>query len=122
MTSPLLCDIILGVVNDNIGMSPSGKALDFDSSIRQFKSGHPSQHKRHATACLLCWLGWLLGENDTPKREAFCGNVQIWLVTVCVCSFDVAGFDPAKRLKCLQIYGIMKKNKAKEHEWDGTLC
>ena len=24
-------------------MSPSGKALDFDSSIRQFKSGHPSQ-------------------------------------------------------------------------------
>ena len=28
---------------ENIGMSPSGKALDFDSSIRQFKSGHPSQ-------------------------------------------------------------------------------
>ena len=28
---------------NNIGMSPSGKALDFDSSIRQFKSGHPSQ-------------------------------------------------------------------------------
>ena len=27
----------------NIGMSPSGKALDFDSSTRQFKSGHPSQ-------------------------------------------------------------------------------
>ena len=45
MTLRLLCDIILGVVNDNIGMSPSGKALDFDSSIRQFKSGHPSQHK-----------------------------------------------------------------------------
>ena len=26
-----------------IGMSPSGKARDFDSRIRQFKSGHPSQ-------------------------------------------------------------------------------
>ena len=28
----------------NIGMSPSGKAPDFDSGIRRFKSGHPSQH------------------------------------------------------------------------------
>ena len=26
-----------------IGVSPSGKALDFDSSIRRFKSCHPSQ-------------------------------------------------------------------------------
>ena len=26
----------------NIGMSPSGKAPDFDSGIRRFKSGHPS--------------------------------------------------------------------------------
>ena len=30
-------------------MSPSGKALDFDSSIRQFKSGHPSQKKARAS-------------------------------------------------------------------------
>ena len=35
-----------------IGMSPSGKARDFDSRIRQFKSGHPSQ-KKH-TAIRLC--------------------------------------------------------------------
>ena len=28
----------------NIGMSPSGKAPDFDSGIRRFKSGHPSQN------------------------------------------------------------------------------
>ena len=33
-------DIIFDVVN--IGMSPSGKAPDFDSGIRRFKSGHPS--------------------------------------------------------------------------------
>ena len=33
--------IIIVVVN--IGMSPSGKAPDFDSGIRRFKSGHPSQ-------------------------------------------------------------------------------
>ena len=26
----------------HIGMSPSGKAPDFDSGIRRFKSGHPS--------------------------------------------------------------------------------
>ena len=26
-----------------IGMSPSGKAPDFDSGIRRFESGHPSQ-------------------------------------------------------------------------------
>ena len=27
----------------NIGMSPSGKAPDFDSGTRRFESGHPSQ-------------------------------------------------------------------------------
>ncbi len=37
-------------------MSPSGKALDFDSSIRQFKSGHPSQQKR-STLCSFS-VGW----------------------------------------------------------------
>ena len=30
----------------NSGMSPSGKAPDFDSGIRRFKSGHPSQKSR----------------------------------------------------------------------------
>ena len=33
----------------NIGMSPSGKAPDFDSGIRRFKSGHPSQKKARAS-------------------------------------------------------------------------
>ena len=31
---------------DNIGVSPSGKAPDFDSGIRRFKSCHPSQEKQ----------------------------------------------------------------------------
>ena len=30
-----------------IGVSPSGKALDFDSSIRRFESCHPSQKRTH---------------------------------------------------------------------------
>ena len=30
-------------------MSPSGKAPDFDSGIRRFKSGHPSQKKARAS-------------------------------------------------------------------------
>ena len=31
----------------NIGMSPSGKAPDFDSGTRRFESGHPSQQKQN---------------------------------------------------------------------------
>ena len=41
------CVIMPRVSDDgplNIGMSPSGKAPDFDSGIRRFKSGHPSQY------------------------------------------------------------------------------
>ena len=36
-------------------MSPSGKAPDFDSGIRRFKSGHPS-HKIGGRTCppILC--------------------------------------------------------------------
>ena len=30
----------------DIGMSPSGKAPDFDSGIRRFESCHPSQNRR----------------------------------------------------------------------------
>ena len=30
-----------------IGMSPSGKAPDFDSGIRRFESCHPSHFKSH---------------------------------------------------------------------------
>ncbi len=46
-------DIISSVAND-IGMSPSGKARDFDSRTRRFKSGHPSQTK--GIAIRLCLL------------------------------------------------------------------
>ena len=35
-----------------IGMSPSGKAPDFDSGIRRFESCHPSQKATH-TALLI---------------------------------------------------------------------
>ena len=40
-----MCIIIAGRFGrkQSIGMSPSGKAPDFDSGIRRFKSGHPSQ-------------------------------------------------------------------------------
>ena len=34
----------------DIGMSPSGKAPDFDSGTRRFESGHPSQKKALAQA------------------------------------------------------------------------
>ena len=36
--------LIIDVAPFNGGMSPSGKAPDFDSGIRRFKSCHPSQH------------------------------------------------------------------------------
>ena len=42
----------------NIGVSPSGKAQDFDSCTRQFKSGHPSQYKGTPTWVSL-YIGWL---------------------------------------------------------------
>ncbi len=56
---------------ENIGMSPSGKAPDFDSGTRRFKSGHPSQHRRAGLPALLCWLEWSTVEMDPP-------NACIW--------------------------------------------
>ena len=51
----------------NIGMSPSGKAPDFDSGIRRFKSGHPSQHDPLAQlAEQLPFKQWVRGSN--PRR------------------------------------------------------
>ena len=44
-----------------IGMSPSGKAPDFDSGSRRFESGHPSQQKRHAVG-----VPFLLAERCVP--------------------------------------------------------
>ena len=37
----------------NIGVSPSGKAQDFDSCIRGFKSRHPSQTAPFLKGCFL---------------------------------------------------------------------
>ena len=39
----MLCVSKCGRISRHIGMSPSGKAPDFDSGIRRFKSCHPSQ-------------------------------------------------------------------------------
>ena len=50
-------------------MSPSGKAPDFDSGIRRFKSGHPSQQKRHPQGCLFCWLGWAPVRTEPRMRR-----------------------------------------------------
>ena len=49
----------------NSGMSPSGKAPDFDSGIRRFKSGHPSQQK--SLICLPDKLGFF--ELSVPQAE-----------------------------------------------------
>ena len=51
-----------------IGMSPSGKASDFDSDIRRFESGHPS-HLFDPLAQLaeqLPFKQWVRGSN--PRR------------------------------------------------------
>ena len=49
-------------------MSPSGKAPDFDSGTRRFKSGHPSQQKRHPSGCLFCWLGSVFAEHLRSRK------------------------------------------------------
>ena len=60
-------DIIPSVPGQNIGMSPSGKAPDFDSGIRRFKSGHPSQDDPLAQlAEQLPFKQWVRGSN--PRR------------------------------------------------------
>ena len=66
-------DTMLSVPGQNIGMSPSGKAPDFDSGIRRFKSGHPSQHDPLAQlAEQLPFKQWVRGSNPrrvTKKRK-----------------------------------------------------
>lgn len=55
-----------------IGMSPSGKAPDFDSGIRRFKSGHPSQDDPLAQlAEQLPFKQWVRSSNlrRVTKRE-----------------------------------------------------
>ncbi len=54
-----------------IGMSPSGKAPDFDSGIRRFKSGHPSHDPLAQLAEQLPFKQWVWGSNPqrVPKRN-----------------------------------------------------
>ena len=41
----------------NGGVSPSGKAQDFDSCIRRFKSCHPSHLLSNLAQALACFVG-----------------------------------------------------------------
>ena len=50
----------------SIGVSPSGKARDFDSRIRRFKSCHPSQNK---TADKAKRLRLFVGSSATPAKK-----------------------------------------------------
>ena len=51
----------------HIGMSPSGKASDFDSDIRRFESGHPSQFDPLAQSVeQLPFKQWVRG--SSPRR------------------------------------------------------
>ena len=56
-----------------IGVSPSGKAQDFDSSIRWFKSSYPCQQKTHF--CLPTKVRFL---NDVCLWQMMLGNAQWW--------------------------------------------
>ena len=49
-------------------MSPSGKAPDFDSGIRRFKSCHPCQQKSHPHGWLFCWQR--RQSRETTQRNA----------------------------------------------------
>ena len=52
---------------NHIGMSPSGKASDFDSDIRRFESGHPSQFDPLAQSVeQLPFKQWVRG--SSPRR------------------------------------------------------
>ena len=62
-------------------MSPSGKALDFDSSIRQFKSGHPSQQKRHAIG-----VPFLLAERCVPLARNVMRTLCVMFASQVMCA------------------------------------
>ncbi len=64
----------------HIGMSPSGKAPDFDSGMRRFESCHPSQYDPLAQlAEQLPFKQWVRGSNprrvtkNTPRNMMFRG-------------------------------------------------
>ena len=53
-------------IRERDGVSPSGKARDFDSRIRRFKSCHPSQNK---TADKAKRLRLFVGSSATPAKK-----------------------------------------------------
>ena len=58
---------VSGEWTPKIGMSPSGKASDFDSDIRRFESGHPSQFDPLAQSVeQLPFKQWVRG--SSPRR------------------------------------------------------
>ena len=74
-------DTIPRVPGQNIGMSPSGKAPDFDSGIRRFKSGHPSQHDPLAQlAEQLPFKQWVRGSNPRRVTTAATTKVVVFLL------------------------------------------
>ena len=74
-------DTIPRVPGQNIGMSPSGKAPDFDSGIRRFKSGHPSQHDPLAQlAEQLPFKQWVRGSNPRRVTSGATTNVVAFLL------------------------------------------
>ena len=48
-------------------MSPSGKAPDFDSGTRRFKSGHPSQKKARASVLFSIQSEGLVCNQRAPR-------------------------------------------------------
>ena len=54
-------------------MSPSGKATDFDSVIRRFEPGHPSQQKAPERV-LFCWLERSVSRDGGKLRRKPCGG------------------------------------------------
>ena len=62
----------------NIGMSPSGKAPDFDSGIRRFESCHPSHDPLAQLAEQLPFKQWVWSSNlqrvTTPEQSPLCSG------------------------------------------------
>ena len=52
----------------SIGVSPSGKARDFDSRIRRFKSCHPSQSFICRFGCHSLPIHQFIGSAATPRQ------------------------------------------------------
>ena len=75
----------------NIGMSPSGKAPDFDSGIRRFKSCHPSQYDPLAQSVeQLPFKQWVRGSN--PRRVTR-KPIPERVSAFCICKWE---FEPIR--------------------------